>query len=191
MTSPIQILEQRHRDNLLVHPKAYFELATGRYYGCMMWMTDESRDQNPNRNILANEGAGSLGEYLLKIAGFDIDSEEMEHPMETLSSIESKDVCDLVILLTELEDNMSYAHMCIAHKGNLDWVIRIDSHHTVGHNQYFPLVRESANSLQELIAKAVVSLKQSEFAKMSICKIPHDADTGVVCHIDAWEATAA
>ena len=187
--TPMQKLVQRHEENLKQHPKAYFELATGRYFGCMLFLTDESLEQNPERIILAKEQDSSLTSFLLNVAGYDIDN--IADPAAKLASIEDKDVAEFAELVDGLESGMSYAYMCIMHKGDLDWIIRIDTHHTVGHNQYFPLVRESAKTLPELITKAVASFKASPYTKGSILDIPEGTDTGVVCHFEEWEATAA
>lgn len=191
MKNPISVLHKiaNYHDHVLKsYPLGNVEICVSRHFGCMVHHTSQSILENKERKILKTLGAASFKD-LIKNESKQADEEYGNIEVNPKNKVKKKLAKELASLLDELENSVSsYVYCLITHKGGMkDWAVRIDTHHTIGHCQYFPLVREKANNLNDLIEKTVKAIKESQFCKMSVTDIPEKTDTKVKCFFKEWD----
>ena len=146
--TPMEVLAACHSQLMTEHPNMYFELAEMRGTGPNAWLTTEDVDDNHERKVIEHNVGDTLIDALSNMARTTFE--------------ELPEITELSHLFAELVEYNSYAYFFLYVKPKEGWVLKISTHHTIGHDQYELLVSVTTDNLYDTINQGLEEFRAVE-----------------------------
>lgn len=160
----------QHSENLRTYPNAFFEIARTRPSDFCLFQTSDDREVNPDRKVLESRQERS---FINLFHGEE--SVDLVHPI----------LQELNDLAFDLINYLPFVYICIEHKGDSNWICRIDTKLLEHHDGYRPLVREKSRTPLGLLIKVLKSMNENDFKYKTLDELP--LDTGIKCSYPMWD----